>query len=93
MGIGDKIQHAAEELTGRVKQAAGSLTDNRELKAKGEAQEAKANLGQAGDRVADAGDEMGQATAEVKDDLANAADSVKEDAGQAVEDVKDAFRG
>ena len=36
MGIGDKIKHKAEEMSGKVKESAGDATDNRDLQAEGE---------------------------------------------------------
>ena len=61
MGIVDKAKHAAEELAGKAKAAAGDATDDRSLEAEGHADQAKANTKQAGDGVADALREAGQA--------------------------------
>jgi uncharacterized protein YjbJ (UPF0337 family) len=54
MGLGDKISHKAEELAGKAKAGAGDATDNPDLEAEGRADEAKANVKQTGDDVADA---------------------------------------
>ncbi|MDT0165901.1 CsbD family protein [Actinotalea sp. AC32] len=54
MGMDDKIKHAAQEASGKVKEAAGSATNNEELRAEGEADQTKADLKQAGDDVKDA---------------------------------------
>ena len=54
MGIGDKIKHKAEELSGKVKESAGDATDNPDLEAEGQAEQTGANVKQAGDDVADA---------------------------------------
>jgi len=54
MGIGDKIKHKAEEVAGKVKEGMGETTDNRDLEAKGQAEQSKADVKQAGDNVADA---------------------------------------
>lgn len=53
MGIGDKISNAAEEIKGKVKEAVGDKTDNERLEAEGQADQAKANLKQAGENVKD----------------------------------------
>jgi uncharacterized protein YjbJ (UPF0337 family) len=54
MTMGDKIKHAGEEAVGKVKEAAGKATDNEDLEAHGQADQAKANVKQAGDHVSDA---------------------------------------
>ena len=61
MGLGDKIKHMAEEVTGKVKEGAGDATDNPDLEAEGQAEQAEANVKQAGDNVADALREASQA--------------------------------
>ncbi|MFC5382684.1 CsbD family protein [Aquipuribacter nitratireducens] len=54
MGLADKARNAGEELAGRAKEAAGKVTGNEELEAEGRAQQAKADLKQAGENVKDA---------------------------------------
>ena len=54
MGIGDKISNAAEEAKGKAKEGVGEATDNDRLKAEGHADQASANLKQAGEKVKDA---------------------------------------
>ena len=54
MGIDDKAQNKGEELGGKTKEAAGKLTDNEQLEAEGKADQAKANLKQAGEEAKDA---------------------------------------
>ena len=54
MGIGDKIKHAGEEAVGKVKEATGKATGNESLEAKGQAEQAKADVKQAGDKAGDA---------------------------------------
>ena len=54
MGADDKTQHKAEEMVGKVKQGVGKATDNERLEAEGHAEETKADLKQAGDKVKDA---------------------------------------
>ena len=56
MGDTDKIQHKAEELGGKAKEALGDATDNERLEAEGKADQAEANLKQAGEKVKDAFD-------------------------------------
>ncbi|MFK4729627.1 CsbD family protein [Agromyces mediolanus] len=58
MGLGDKVKHTAEELTGKAKQGIGKMTGNEELEAEGRAEEAKADLKQAGDKAKDAGKDV-----------------------------------
>jgi uncharacterized protein YjbJ (UPF0337 family) len=54
MGLDDKIKNAAEDLTGKGKEAAGKHTGNESLEAEGQADQTKANLKQAGENVKDA---------------------------------------
>ncbi len=54
MSMGDKIKHAGEEAVGKVKEATGKLTDNESLEARGQGDQAEANVKQAGDDAKDA---------------------------------------
>jgi uncharacterized protein YjbJ (UPF0337 family) len=54
MGLGDKVEHAAEEAKGKVKEGFGKATGNERVEAEGQADQASANVKQAGDDVADA---------------------------------------
>ncbi|WP_113719744.1 CsbD family protein [Arthrobacter dokdonensis] len=54
MGLGDKIKHAAEKAGGKGKETAGEATDNDRLKAEGKADQVKADMKKAGDKVRDA---------------------------------------
>ncbi len=54
MSIGDKIKHAGQEAVGKVKEAAGKATGNDDLEARGQGDQAGANVKQAGDKVGDA---------------------------------------
>jgi uncharacterized protein YjbJ (UPF0337 family) len=54
MGLGDKLEHAGEEAKGKVKEAVGDATNNPNLEAEGQADQAAANVKQAGDKVGDA---------------------------------------
>ncbi|GCE77891.1 CsbD family protein [Cellulomonas biazotea] len=58
MGLDDKITHAAEEAKGKVKEGVGDATDNDRLKAEGQADQASANIKQAGDKARDAADDV-----------------------------------
>ena len=89
MGITDKIAHAANELTGRAKEAVGRLTDNEDLVDKGRAEQARADLDQAGDRLSDAGSDVAGAARDVKEDVASAADAVTDEVAGAARDAKD----
>ena len=50
----DKVKNKAEELAGKGKETVGEHTDNPDLKAEGQSDQAKANLKQAGEKVKDA---------------------------------------
>tara|TARA_R110002124_G_scaffold1331_1_gene7633 strand:+ start:7004 stop:7177 length:174 start_codon:yes stop_codon:yes gene_type:complete len=54
MSASDKFDNAAEDVTGKAKEAAGKATDNEELEAEGRADQAKADLKKAGENVKDA---------------------------------------
>lgn len=59
MSAEDKMKHAAQKVGGRAQQAAGDLTGDKKLKAKGKITEAKGRLGGAMDRVEDAAEDAG----------------------------------
>jgi uncharacterized protein YjbJ (UPF0337 family) len=54
MGLDDKIKNAAENLTGKAKEATGRATDDPSLEAEGHGDQAKSDLKQAGEKVKDA---------------------------------------
>jgi uncharacterized protein YjbJ (UPF0337 family) len=54
MGIADKARNKAEEVKGQGKEAAGRALDDDELKAEGKADQAVANIKQAGEKIKDA---------------------------------------
>jgi len=54
MSMGDKTEHAADEAVGKVKETTGKITGNEDLEAKGHAQQAEADVKQAGDKAKDA---------------------------------------
>ena len=56
MGVGDKIQNAGEEAAGKVKETTGRATGNQSLEAEGRADQASANVKQAGEKAKDARD-------------------------------------
>jgi uncharacterized protein YjbJ (UPF0337 family) len=49
----DKIKNKAEELSGQGKEAVGKATDDRDLQAEGQKDQAKGNVKQAGEKVKD----------------------------------------
>ncbi|MET0780181.1 MAG: CsbD family protein [Microbacterium sp.] len=53
MGIDDKIKNAAQDLTGKGKEAVGKATDNERLEAEGEADQAEAKVKKVGEDVKD----------------------------------------
>jgi uncharacterized protein YjbJ (UPF0337 family) len=54
MSFAKKISIKAQELRGRVKRNTGEVTGDRSLQAKGNADEVKADLRQAGEKIKDA---------------------------------------
>ena len=54
MGLDDKIKNAAQDIAGKAKETVGKVTDNEKLEAEGRADQAKADLKQAGENVKDA---------------------------------------
>lgn len=54
MGFVDKAKNKVEELRGQSKEAAGDATGDDELKVEGQADQIKANLKQAGEKIKDA---------------------------------------
>jgi len=54
MGLGDKIDNAAEDLKGKAKEAAGKAQDDPSQEAEGKADQGKADLKKATENVKDA---------------------------------------
>ena len=54
MAIDDKAENKGQDLKGRAKEAAGSLTGNDELKHEGRGDQAEAKAKNAGEKVKDA---------------------------------------
>lgn len=54
MGGDDKMSNMAEDLTGKAKEATGKVTDDQSMEAEGKADQSKADLKQAGEKVKDA---------------------------------------
>ena len=53
MGADDKIDNKAEELGGKVKEGVGRATDDEKLENEGHADQASANVKQAGEKIKD----------------------------------------
>ncbi|MBB6625726.1 CsbD family protein [Nocardioides sp. KIGAM211] len=53
MSLSDKAKNAAQDATGKVKEAAGDLTNNDKLKAEGKADQAEASVKKTGEDVKD----------------------------------------
>ena len=66
MGTDDKVENKAEELKGRGKEAAGSLTDDQDLKNEGKRDQAQAEGKQ---KITDAADAVKGKIDDVKDKL------------------------
>ncbi|HLS44860.1 MAG TPA: CsbD family protein [Ornithinicoccus sp.] len=54
MGIGDKMQNAAEEAKGKAKESYGDATDDKSMQAEGMMDQAKADAKQQGEKAKDA---------------------------------------
>jgi uncharacterized protein YjbJ (UPF0337 family) len=54
MATEDKARNKVTEMKGKAKEAAGQATGNEQLEAEGQADQAKGNLKQAGEKVKDA---------------------------------------
>jgi uncharacterized protein YjbJ (UPF0337 family) len=54
MGLDDKISNTGENVAGKVKEATGKATHNRDLEAEGKADQASADVKQAREKVKDA---------------------------------------
>ena len=54
MGDADKMSNKVDEVAGKAKEAVGDATDDRDLQAEGKADQSKADLKQAGEKVKDA---------------------------------------
>ena len=54
MSDSDKMKNKAEELKGGAKEKLGQVTDDQETENEGKAEQTKANLKQAGEKVKDA---------------------------------------
>lgn len=54
MGLDDKIKNAAEDISGKAKEATGKATDNERLEAEGKVDQSSANFKKAGENVKDA---------------------------------------
>lgn len=54
MGLDDKLKNSAEKLVGKAKEGAGDATNDDQLKAEGQTDQAKGDLKNAGEKVKDA---------------------------------------
>ncbi|MBB5868865.1 uncharacterized protein YjbJ (UPF0337 family) [Allocatelliglobosispora scoriae] len=67
MSIADKIENAAEDVKGKVKEWVGDKTDNESMQAEGIADQAGAHVSQAGEHLSDAGHDAKDAFTDAKD--------------------------
>jgi uncharacterized protein YjbJ (UPF0337 family) len=58
VGLDDKIANEATEAKGKVKEAAGSATDDQDLEAEGQADQGEAKVKKAGEHLSDAADNV-----------------------------------
>jgi uncharacterized protein YjbJ (UPF0337 family) len=61
MGLDDKVENAADRVAGRGKEAVGAATDNERLRDEGRGQQTEADVKDAGEKVKDAADQVGDA--------------------------------
>ena len=54
MGADDKMQNKGEEMSGKVKETTGKVTNDESLEAEGKTDQSKADMKQAGEKVKDA---------------------------------------
>jgi uncharacterized protein YjbJ (UPF0337 family) len=54
MGFDDKVENKTDDLKGRAKEAAGSITGDDEMKNEGRADQAESSVKQAGEKAKDA---------------------------------------
>ncbi|WP_309069254.1 CsbD family protein [Microbacterium sp.] len=54
MGLDDKIENGAQDLSGKAKEATGKATDNERLEAEGHGDQTSAKLKKAGEDIKDA---------------------------------------
>ncbi|BBZ23945.1 CsbD family protein [Mycolicibacter hiberniae] len=54
MGLQDKAKNAAQDVTGKAKEAAGKVTGDDKLRNEGKADQGKSSLKKAGENVKDA---------------------------------------
>ncbi|WP_345751694.1 CsbD family protein [Microbacterium rhizophilus] len=54
MGLDDKIENTAQDLSGKAKEGAGKATDDERLEAEGQADQTGAKLKKAGENIKDA---------------------------------------
>ena len=53
MGLGDKIENMKDDVTGKSKEAAGKATDNEQLEAEGQGDQAGAKVKKTGEDIKD----------------------------------------
>ncbi len=58
MGLDDKISNKVEDLKGKGKETAGAATDDNDLRAEGKADQGKASMKDAGEKVMDAASDV-----------------------------------
>lgn len=51
MGIKEKLSHATEDVAGKVKESVGRATEDRDLEAQGQADQASSHVKKAGENV------------------------------------------
>ncbi|GAA2739080.1 CsbD family protein [Pedococcus aerophilus] len=54
MGLTDKLDNTKDDLVGKAKEATGKATDNERLEGEGKADQAEADVKQAGEKAKDA---------------------------------------
>jgi uncharacterized protein YjbJ (UPF0337 family) len=78
MGDDDKVSNKAQDLGGRAKEAAGSLTGDDKMREEGRTDQAKAAIKDAGEHLKDAGEHLRAAAGKAGEHLREAAEKAKD---------------
>jgi uncharacterized protein YjbJ (UPF0337 family) len=54
MGLDDKVRNESQDVSGKVKEGVGKVTDDERLEAEGKGDQFKSDIKQAGEKVKDA---------------------------------------
>ena len=89
MSTGDKISNKADDLGGKAKETVGGLTGDRDLRDEGRADQAKAAVKDAGEKVKDVAGDVGGKLKDAAEDVGDKLKHIADKAKAAVHDHKD----